>query len=207
MEVIIGYLSTDEREDVIVSLELCADLLAKVASKPELWKWCTLSMHSALQGALVCVLSGTDGTGALNRKSQREWLEWYERSRDDHGLKAPKPGFLAPPLELYEKAKAKKIIDSGLVDSESPLTLIDKDIERLNDFRREFTHFVPKSWAIELAGLPKILTSTTTLINQLISNPAFTLHLDEDQKTRHWKAVETIDRRLGDLNRSYCGEY
>ena len=74
-----GYLHTDERHDVLASLEHCALCLASAERSSGAWKWVVLSLHSALQGAMICHLSGTAGVGALTSTCARQWSQWHER--------------------------------------------------------------------------------------------------------------------------------
>ena len=75
------YVRTDECQDVLVSLEHCALSLRQARQSDRAWKWVILSLHSALQGAMVCHLSGTAQLGALTKKRAEEWLEWYAKNR------------------------------------------------------------------------------------------------------------------------------
>jgi hypothetical protein len=70
----------DEREDVIASLDLLGLLVSEVDKNPHYWKWVIIAAQSALQGSLVCTLSGTAGIGALRKDLQEKWLDWF-----DHG--------------------------------------------------------------------------------------------------------------------------
>jgi hypothetical protein len=41
------------------------------------------------------------------------------------------------------------------------------DIKRLNSLRNEFIHFTPKSWSLEIDGLPRIVLATARMISFL----------------------------------------
>ena len=69
------YVCTDERQDVLASLEHCVLSLTQTQESGGAWKWVVLSLHSAM----VCHLSGTAQLGALTKKSAEKWLEWYEK--------------------------------------------------------------------------------------------------------------------------------
>ena len=61
------YLSTDEQHDVVVSLSEVAHQLERVAAgNIHCWKWATIALASAVNGALTCHLSGTMQVGALD---------------------------------------------------------------------------------------------------------------------------------------------
>ena len=74
------YVRTDECQDVLASLEQCAFSLAQVRRSERAWKWVILSLHSALQGAMVCHLSGTEQLGALRGDDAKRWREWNNNS-------------------------------------------------------------------------------------------------------------------------------
>jgi hypothetical protein len=65
------YLCIDEFGDVLISLSLLKDCLEKISDDASHWKWAIISAHSALQCACVCLLTRTDGSGALADKSTK----------------------------------------------------------------------------------------------------------------------------------------
>ena len=76
-----GFVVTDERQDVLASLEHCVMSLIQTRRSSVEWKWVILSLHSAFQGAMVCHLSGSNGAWR-NKKDAEEYREWYKRNRD-----------------------------------------------------------------------------------------------------------------------------
>jgi hypothetical protein len=66
-----------------------------------------------------------------------------------------------------------------------PLTLTSDeraDLEKLNNLRNEFTHFRPKGWSLETAGLPTIVLLALDKAEHLMLNhPAARLHLTARQ--------------------------
>src|ERR1700730_13086464 len=70
------YVTYSELTDVISSVQLIATLVEPAQRHPILWKWIILAAHSGLQGAMVCNLSGTDGTGALKEDSRVKMLKF-----------------------------------------------------------------------------------------------------------------------------------
>ncbi len=75
------YVRTDEQQDVLACLEHCAKCLAETECSDGAWEWVILSLHSTLQGAMVCHLSGTAQVGALTSNCARKWAEWQDRDR------------------------------------------------------------------------------------------------------------------------------
>lgn len=186
------YLRLDEREDVINALEHAAQTAKTLDEHPLNWKWVIIAVHNALQGALVCTLSGTHGTGALSNNSMKEMWEWFEVSRTDPKTTYPNE-WLAPPFELYQRAKKQDYM--GEYDG-TPLqttTEQDDDVERLNNLRRDFMHFTPKGWSIETAGLPRIVLNAIAIIETLLlSHPANTFRLEPEQTNRIKQALATL---------------
>src|SRR4051794_37959904 len=70
-----GYLRTDEIADVVAALDLLGAVSPLLLRHPPLWKWLIIAAHNALQGAMVCALSGTAGVGALDNRSRNAVLE------------------------------------------------------------------------------------------------------------------------------------
>ncbi|MGH6953284.1 MAG: hypothetical protein ACREGL_03825 [Alphaproteobacteria bacterium] len=186
------HLRTDEREDVINALEHAACAAETLEERPLDWKWVVIAVHNALQGALVCTLSGTHGTGALSDKSMKEKLEWFEASRTDPEAPCPAER-LAPLLKLYERAKKQNCTGEF---GGSPLRTTkeqDDDVKRLNNLRSEFTHFTPKGWSIEIAYLPRIVLNAIAIIETLLlSHPANTLRFEPEQTDRIKQVFATL---------------
>ena len=190
------YIRTDEREDAINALEHAVETAPTLIDNPLNWKWVIIAIHNALQGALVCTLSGTHRAGALGDKSMRDMLDWFESSRTNPDVPYPSE-WLAPLLELYKRAKdARYMLEFG----GQPLSTTseqDDDIKRLNDLRRGFVHFTSKSWSIESAGLPRIVLNATAFIDTLmLSHPACTHRLSSDQTARVQRAIVGIRELL-----------
>lgn len=132
----------DEFDDAIISVDLLARLMQPVEREPLLWKWIIIAAHNALQGAMVCALSGTDGTGALGDASARKVLDWLRTQDGPH----PEPWMADFPLLVDRARDAQRVRDGP------PLILSDdevRDLDRLNRLRRGAMHFTPKGWSIE----------------------------------------------------------
>jgi len=192
------WLRIDERTDVLTSLSLCLDLLKKTQTEPSNWKWAVLSLHNALQGAMVCHLSGTAQLGALSEKCVTEWLDWRERDRrgevrrilngvDEFGIQSFRFATAKdrPPKERL--ADAKELF--GRLDSKGSrcepgagaiLKVTDEQkssFGRLHNLRNNFAHFTPKGWSIELSGLPEIFLDMVAVIDGIAKDPWSFRHL------------------------------
>lgn len=169
------FIEVDEHEDVVNTLEFLARIVSTLESHPQDWKWIIIATHNALQGALVCTISGTNGTGALIKKER-----------------------LASLRKLYERAKENNFMANFDGQSLKTTDEQDKDIELLNDkLRNKFSHFTPKGWSIETAGLPRIVLNAMTIIKFLmLSPPANMLRLEENQRERAQQAITHICEQL-----------
>ena len=104
-----GWLRVDEREDAIGAIEHAADTVVTVTGKPLNWKWVIIATHNALQGALVCTLSGTAGDGyAL-------WKRRYRRPLASPGatVKGRSGGLFLADRRLYGAAWGPASITPG----------------------------------------------------------------------------------------------
>lgn len=171
------FVRFDEIEDVLVSVELVHRVTLDLSKQPSLWKWAIVAAHAALQGSMVCVVSGTAGIGALSRQSADAWHSWYGGDRN-----APMPyEHLADFATLLKRAR-KKGFTVGVTQI--------KDIMRLHsDFRNNFSHFTPKSWSIEKAGLPRIVNTTLEAVEQLMARDEVNYKMTGNRKRRLAKAI------------------
>jgi hypothetical protein len=185
------YVRFDERDDVLASLELVAVLAGEAAHAPRHWKWLILAAHNALQGALVCALSGSDGTGALTDHSRREWLEAYDRDAD-----FPKERL----ADLKTLLKRERQQNSHPNDRECALCSTEKqhrDLIRLCGFRDDFTHFKAGGWSIEASGLPRIVWTAVDAAGWvMLRNSKAGVHLSDEQRERIRECVDRARRAL-----------
>ena len=180
----------DEFEDALLSVELVDRLLQDTEAEPLLWKWVILALHNGLQGAMVCALSGTDGTGALSRKSRAKMLDWLATQQGPH----PEPQ-MAPFKTLFIRACDPTHVRDG--PALTPNDEETQDIERLHQFRRNFAHYTPKGWSIETAGLPRITLIAIAAVERLmLQNGRVTAHLDENRQRRLTGCIESIRQML-----------
>lgn len=148
------YLRTDEIRELLEALRKVSSELDVARTDNYAWKWAIIAMQNAVQNAIVVAISGTDQLGALTKKAAERWLVAYAEDRTD--VSDPR---LAEFLELYDRMKLRTAF---------PETAdVDDDIKRLVRLRNDFMHFTPKGWSIQLAGLPRIMRSTLSVIDHL----------------------------------------
>jgi hypothetical protein len=66
-----------------LSIRRAADALEQTEADPTTWFFVILDLHRALYCALIAALSGSAGIGAYSDKLRIEWIEWFEKSRDE----------------------------------------------------------------------------------------------------------------------------
>ena len=185
------YVHTDERQDVLASLEHCATSLAETERSDGAWKWVIPSLHSALQGAMVCHLSGTAEVGALTSTCACKWAEWHDRDRrgdiayvedgvDEFGLPVRRPrtrrdqpphDHVASAAELFRRLGLQsERIESGCGGIIEITAAQRKSFETLHRLRNGFTHFSPKGWSIELQLIRDIFPDILDIIEQIAND-------------------------------------
>ena len=171
------YIRTDERLDVLASLESCADNLARTRESDRAWKWVVLSLHSALQGAMVCHLSGGLQIGALTDKCAAAWLKWFHERNPDE--KAPRKYLASAPQLLKRLTGSTRQYDidcGGIVEvGESQK----KSFESLHALRNEFTHLPPQHWSIEIELIRESAKGVLDILESIASDPGPFRHMEE----------------------------
>lgn len=217
-----SWLHIDERLDVLISLSACLKAVNAAAIEPGQWKWAVLSLHSALNGAMVCHLSGTAQLGALSAKSISASLEWHDRDRrgeiewidlgrDEMGIlqqRLAKKGdnppreHLADSKELFQRLyKANKRCEGG-AGTILDISNSQKDsFRRLHNLRNEFAHFTPKGWSIEISGLPRIFGDTLDVIEKIYADPWAFRHIEEEEKAQLLDLTDKLRISLDALRR------
>lgn len=171
------YLRFDEIEDVLSSLDLLALVAPLMRKQPSYWKWVIVSAHAGFQGAMVCALRDTAGVAILERECAREMLKWFETRKGERPEER-----LADFRTLLRRCRKAKLMDG------QPLKLGNTqadDIMRLHkEFRNDFAHFVPKSWCIEKAGLPRIVRAAVDATEMLMTHSRVARKLNGNKKRR-----------------------
>lgn len=217
------YVRTDETQDVLASLQHCIMCLAETHSTPSTWKWVILSLHSALQGAMVCHLSGTVNIGALTPKSARQWYEWHERDRrrdldyiddgvNELGPPARRPRDLrdetprtlvACAQELFKRLNSESArIESGCGRIIEITPAQKTSFKRLHALRNGFTHFSPKGWSIEIQLIKEISLDMLDVIDEIADDQWAFLHMSAEDKRLLLNTIVGLRRRFHDLSDS-----
>lgn len=187
------WVSTDEFEEMVDAVAHSADLSTQLKKSPRHWKWLILSLHQALQGTFVCALRGVDtaGINVLTEKSAKEMWQWLDV--DSHKIPHPEAPLerLAPMLDLFKRVKSARYLQEP--QRLSATLQITRDIKKLNSLRNEFGHFVPKSFSLEISGLPRIASRCCDIIEHLtLAHPTFSHHMTGNKNRRLKQALATL---------------
>ena len=193
-----GYLNTDEVTDVICSLQLTLDALDSAKQNSLYWKWIILALHSAVQGAIVCNLSGTAQLGACGKDSAKQWLCWHDD--DDRSEKISPKLWLADPRTMLKRLLGE---EDRIESTGAKVIKMNQDqrnaFEMLCELRNGFVHFHPMSWSIELAGLPNMVSQILIFIEAIYEDGWSFRHAGDDQKATFTKTIVEIKKRLSNL--------
>lgn len=165
------WLRTDEREDAIASLKLYVDALSKVRADIVYWKWAIVSLHSAVQSLMAFHLGFGNDLLVMTQEDAEAWLEAHES-----GAAYPETK-MDSFLNLYKKIKKHDVLGYKF----SPSGQQGASIKRLNWFRNEFVHFMPKGWSIEMSGMPGICLDNLNIMKSLNDGPVSMRWEDEEQ--------------------------
>jgi hypothetical protein len=156
-----AFLRTTEHEEAVRSLEW-AELQARgLSTDPYLWKWVVAALHNATQGFMVLALWNGNGLLTLRPRIAEKWLKAYESGGPFPAEK------LDDFLNLYAKVKDANNFHTVGAGPFAPSATTDRSLKLLNEIRNNFTHFTPKGWSLELAGLPRIALDALSLIHFL----------------------------------------
>jgi hypothetical protein len=193
-----NWLRTDEPSDVVASIRHVLRLLDFVEGDRLVWKWVIIAAHSALQGAMVCHLSGTAQLGCLSSKRATAWLAWWrdETKSASKADREPK-NYMAQPDDLFERLyTSRKRIEQGCGGILEISVSQKASFKTLNAFRNKFIHFTPTIWSIELSGLPQIIGDIFSVIAQIASDDWPFRHLETQNRDELSVLLARIKDRL-----------
>jgi hypothetical protein len=209
------WLQIDEQTDVIVSLSGCHYFAGEVQTRPEAWKHVITNLHNALQGAMVCHLSGTAQAGALDESSLRKISKWHDRDRrgevrrvkigeDEWGptYRAKTPDDAFPDSRLADAATLFERLHEAEKRKEQAGTLLvlnqahQESFKRLHKLRNDFAHFTPRGWSIQLAGLPGICLDLLEIIQMIEVDGWAFRHLSDERRGELIKLISSLNDKL-----------
>lgn len=154
------FLRSDHLTDAIFSLTVARSHLRAVSMNPFHWKWVIIALHNAVQGFMVSAAKGSSGLAVLRDRDAKAWHD--ARSQ---GKAVAVKGKLRNFLALYELIKSDRMLRYTMSRKFVFTLRHDKSMEALNDIRNDFIHFTPRSWLLELAGLPQIAIDCLDIVS------------------------------------------
>jgi len=174
----LNYLSCDEFIDVENSLTLVRDALRNVKKSPAYWKSIILFTHSALQGACVCMLTRSDGGGALSKRAERALNNKLygetdgRRNMYNEAIVHPEP-FIADLPALLDRLPGGLRVTLPARNAKCYGWDHAGDLRRLHEFRNMLTHFPSSHWSLEIDGLPRIVSVAVDLIFEIANSSRY----------------------------------
>jgi len=192
------WLRTDEYEEAVSTLEMVSEFASTVCKDKSRWKWVIIALHNAFQGFMVLALRTGNGLAVLTEKNAQAWLNALENNGP-----YPEKEKLDTCLGLYKKIKNDKMFANGkgkkLVSTQNQ----DRSVEKLNQFRNEFIHFVPKGWSIEVSGFPGICLDCLEIIKFLALDSENIRWDEQELRSRCEHALSKTESIFKDLKERY----
>jgi len=137
----------------LTSLEILLHCLKTVKEKETYWQWVYISLHSAVQAFMVLTLTGSNSLLTYRDADAELWLKNYHK-----GLKPP-PLNLDSFMKLYEKTKSESMRFYVHSKKFVPTGSQDESVERLNNLRNDFIHYLSdfSSIWLESFGYPIVI--------------------------------------------------
>lgn len=194
------WLSTDELTESVNALGAFISNLRRVKRDRYYWKWAIVALHNSAQGFMVCALRGTSNLAVLSPKAAKEWKEAYEQHKPDP--REELDGF----LNLYKKIKGNYMIQYIHSQKFVPRGQQGANIKKLNSFRNDFIHFVPKGWSIEVTGFPKICEDVISIIDFLVTRSGnVRFYFRKNVEDKCLDLLTKSKQLLRELKRAYGG--
>ncbi|SRR6266446_1738927 len=157
------YLVFTEETNAVDYLVKGVGFIKTAEQSPSDWKWVIIAIHAALYSFMICALKGTAGSDNVSRQTKRgnfliDFSDALKRCQD------PSQQNISGFTEVLQLSPNQS-----------------KAIEILHEqFRNPFTHYQPALWAIQLDGLPEIVTHVLDVIRFVsLDMGCYYVHYDE----------------------------
>jgi hypothetical protein len=137
---------------------------------------------------MACALADSSSTDELGEASEKKVTEW--QGREEH-----------PTERMADFGALLQRCCEGPDNERLSLTpQQSKDLNRLHsEFRNHFAHFLPTSWSIEKAGLPRILEAAVEGIAILMGRELVRWKLSGNQRRRLAARMQAARDQLAKL--------
>jgi len=147
---------------------------------------------------MVLALKGTAALNVINNPKKTLDAIYGKREYPKESLKVF--------LNLYADIKSYECMNLNINSKFFAGTNeTDEAMERLNQFRNKFIHFIPCSWSIEIDGFPKLCNDVISILEFLIFESGNVRFYEDDeiQKTKLSVLISEIRRELEILQNEY----
>ncbi len=193
------WIRTDELTEATKSLDVLYKFLSCVADDSYYWKWCIIAIHNAMQGFMVCALTGSNGLNVLTKDSANAWIAALE-----NGSAYPKEK-LDSFLCLYEKTKGKRMLMFVHSARFIPNNTQTNSIKIVNSLRNDFTHFTPKGWSLQVNSLPEVFLDCMNYLDFLLNKSNNIIDIEQIHTLAARRLITQITEQLMNLKDLYGG--
>ncbi|SCZ11429.1 hypothetical protein [Alkaliphilus peptidifermentans] len=177
------FIRINEKSDAILSLQIIEKNFQYVLSDNKYWKLIIISLHSALQGFMVCALQGTSYFNVAEKKSLKKHIESLKDKSKPYTTVR-----LQSFMKLYERIKNADELKNHYVATDE----CNSAIISLNDIRNDFIHFSPKGWSLSIDGLPIIMDCSLDIIEFLVFKTIESYQFTNEEREVIKKLIDNI---------------
>lgn len=192
------WLRTNEHEEATSALEAVAEWSERVERDIGYWRWVVLALHNTAQGSMVLALRGSDGLRPLRDDIAAQWLTAY---REGGQYPVEKIDSF---LNLYKKVKSDTKLSFVHSKKVTPSPTLGRSMNKLNALRNDFVHFLPKTWSLEVSGLPEICIDCLALVEFLFWECGNIIWHRKEHRERGRAAITLARNHLKSLERAYA---
>ena len=169
------YISLNQETNALDYLEHATVFIRETPKNVKAWKWVVISLHGALYGFAVAASCSADSDTSKTKTGKL--LGFWETLK-----------------------KCQDFNHMGMLVNSKHLELTDSQKESIESLkkklRNEFEHFRPKSWSIEIHGMPQITINILEVIHFLARETCTYVHLSRQEEELVDKLVEETARYI-----------
>ena len=160
------WLEFSEEINALDDLEKAYFFIQQTIQDRKAWKWVILCVYSAMYGFAICALKGTNPDRVIIKTKKRDRLINFAEAIDR----------CQNPLHMNMTVTSRYL----QLNDEQKYSI--KKISK--EFRNNFVHYIPKSWRIEVSGMPAIVRDCLEVIRFLALDTGNYIHLTKNQQRR-----------------------
>lgn len=145
-----GWVRINEFSDLLGSLRTLATLFELTKHDVTAWKWVVLCLHNCVQGTAICLLTRSDGFGALKDRIEDKVDKFYQGGKNsfddaDEFIKLCKKSDMAPLPDLLRRLGYNYPRDDKVPSRTTDHRL--HFLVTLHNWRNLFAHYPPQEWS------------------------------------------------------------